>query len=213
MNKLEKVLASLLLEESAPQQARTLLNDQEAQAKYARMRTLVRAAQAPDHLEAPSRITTTVMSRIASEQPLKKPLSLQALSAQGLAYVFFAFALFYCLIGVFMHIALTDAAAAELPGWIWRQPRIALLSALLFALCGLLLLKRGRRAAKLLYATLLAYMLCLAANALQAQLSAGIPMLTLGLAGFVSGGLAICLFLGDMLRKLPKNGWHNTKGA
>lgn len=212
MNKHDKQLIRALLD--APEETRTFASAQD-QSKYERIRSLLRAAQASENPAPPAGLTDSVMTRLAAGPVVARP-SLQALSAQGLAYVFIAFALFYCIIGVGMHLALADAAFGELPGWIWRQPRIALLAALLFGLCGLLLLKNGRKVAKLLYLGLAGYMLCLTANALQAQLAANLtapPLgLTFGLLGYVAGGLSICLFLGDMLRRLPQNGRHKTEG-
>ncbi len=226
MNKNDKLLKKALLENNTaltPQETqalRTLLDaTPEARRKYARMRSLIktaRAARGSTPTQPPEGLTDEVMARIAAlpaARPVSGPSSLQTLSAQGLGYVFIAFALFYCVIGVCMHLALADVTTAGLPDWIWRQPRIALLSALLFGLCGVLLLRRGRKVARALYLTLTGYMLCLALNALQVQLTAGASALALGLIGYMGGGLVICLFLGDLLRRLPQTGWRKATGA
>ncbi len=228
MNNNDKLLQKALLEKNASlteQETRTLrhllANNAEVRRKFQRMRSLLDAAQATQtsgQPKPPDGLTDKVMAHIAASTvspagSFSRPLSLQALSAQGLAYVFIAFALFYCVVGVSMHFALANATAPGLPQWIWHQPRIALLSALIFGLCGGLLLKRGRRVARLLYLMLTGYMLCLTANALYAQLTAATSAISLGLIAYLGGGLVICLFLGDLLRRLPQNGWHKTSGA
>ncbi len=181
--------------------------------KHARMCTLIRTARSAPLPDVPEGLTNSVMERLSVASTARIP-SLQTLSSQGLGYVFIAFGLFYCIMGVGMQIALSDATAPGLPGWIWRQPRIAMLAALLFGFCGVLLLKRGLRVAKLLYIALTGYILCLAANALQIQLTTNLatePLgLTFGLIGYVAGGLAVSIFLGDLLRRLPKNCWRKV---